>query len=109
MIPLQLVSLVFGLYMLYWSFLSYKKRLFYFRELFFWVAVWSTFILVALFPDTTKLVLQTFRINRVMDLLMILALIFLSIVTYRVYIDNRQLTKKLQDLVRQEAIDRHKK
>jgi len=109
MIPLQLVSLIFGLYMLYWSFLSYKKRLFYIRELFFWIVVWSTFILVALFPDTTKLILQTFRINRVMDLLMILALIFLSIVTYRVYIDNRQLTKKLQDLVRQDAINKAKK
>lgn len=104
MIPLQLLSLIFGLYMLYWSFLSYKKRLYYFNELVFWVVVWSVFILVSMFPDNLKFVLQSFRISRTMDLLMIIAFMILWFVTFKNYTDNRQIRKKLSDLVRQEAI-----
>ena len=104
MIPLQIISLIFGLYMLYWSFLAYKKRLFYFNELLFWVGIWTIFMLVTLFPDTVKFLLQTFRIIRVMDLFMIIAFMVLWFVTYKNYIDNRTLRRKLNDLVRQTAI-----
>jgi len=110
MIPLQIISLLFGLYMLYWSFLSYKKRLYYFNELVFWVIVWTAFILISLFPDTVKIILQTFEIIRVMDLLMILAFMVLSVITFKNYTENRVLKKKLSDLVRSEAIkNAHKK
>ena len=101
---LQLVSIIFGLYMLYWSFLVYKKRLIYVRELWFWAVVWVAFMGVVLLPDSTKEVLQTFRINRVMDLLMITTFVILWFVTFRNYVENKQLRKKLQDLIRETAI-----
>jgi hypothetical protein len=104
MILLQLLSVTFGLYMFYWSFLVYKKRLIYIRELIFWVLIWVVFIVVSLLPDSTKLVLQTFRITRTMDLLMIISFMVLWLVVYRNYIDNRKTKKKLQDLVSQDAI-----
>lgn len=104
MILLQLLSATFGLYMLYWSFLIYKKRLIYIRELVFWAVVWTGFIGVSLLPDSTKLVLQTFKISRTMDLLMIVSFIVLWLVAYRNYIDNRRVKRKLQDLVRQSAV-----
>ncbi len=106
MILLQLLSATFGLYMLYWSFLVYKKRLIYIRELVFWAVVWVVFIGVSLLPDSTKLVLQTFKITRTMDLLMILSFMVLWLVAYRNYSDNRKIKRKLQDLVRQDAIKR---
>lgn len=106
MIALQLVSILFGLYMLYWCFLVYKKRIIYVRELVFWVVVWVGFMTVAILPETTKVILQTFKINRVMDLLMIVTFIILWIVSYRNYFENRQLKKRLGDLVRGVAIRR---
>lgn len=105
MTALQLVSVLFGLYMFYWSFLVYKKRLIFVREFFFWFLVWLFFVLAVLFPDSTKLVLQTFRITRAMDLFMIISFMVLWLVTYRNYIENRRVKRKLQDLVRQEAIN----
>ena len=104
MIALQLISIVFGLYMLYWSFLVYKKRLIYINELFFWVVVWVSFMGVVLLPESTKTILQTFKINRTMDLLMILTFFVLWMITFRNYTENKQLRKKLQDLVRSMAI-----
>ncbi len=108
MFALQLVSVFFGLYMLYWSFLSYKKRLFYINELVFWALIWTSFIYITIFPDTVKFVLQTFSIYRVMDLFMILAFMVLWLVTYKNYVDNRQLRKKLYDLVKKDAIEKAK-
>ncbi len=104
MIGLQLFSILFGLYMLYWCFLVYKKRLIYIRELGFWVLVWVVFMLVVLLPESTKSVLQTFRIERTMDLLMIITFVVLWGITFRNYVENKQLKKKLQDLVRALAI-----
>ncbi len=104
MILLQLFSVAFGLAMLYWSFVIYKKRLIFIKELVFWSLVWLVFILVSLFPETTNVVLQTFKINRMMDLYMIVAFIILWLVAYRNYIENRVIKRKLQDLVRQAAI-----
>jgi len=101
---LQLVSIFFGLYMLYWCFLVYKKRLIYIRELTFWVVVWSLFMIVVVFPNSTKSVLQTFKINRTMDLLMILTFVVLWFVAFRNYIENKQQKRKLQDLVRNLAM-----
>lgn len=106
MMALQLVSIIFGLYMLYWSFLVYKKRLIYRNELFFWVVVWVSFMVVVMLPESTKDILQVFKINRVMDLLMILTLVVLWFVTFKNYVENKQLRKKLQDLVRTTAINK---
>lgn len=104
MIFLQLLSLLFGLFMLYWSFFIYKKRIIYLSELVFWVLVWSVFILIALFPSSTNFILQTLHINRTMDLIMIVAFMILWGVTYQNYLNNKKLTKKFQDFVRSKAI-----
>lgn len=103
MIPLQIISIIFGLYMFYWSFLSYKKRLFYINELYFWISVWTLFIVVTVLPDTVKFVLQTFQISRTMDLLMILAFMVLWFISFRNYTENQQLKKKLFEMIREEA------
>lgn len=104
MIFLQLLSLLFGLFMLYWSFYIYKKRIIYITELIFWVAIWFVFILIALFPGSTSFILQTLRITRTMDLVMIVAFMILWAITYKNYITNKKLTKKFQEFVRQKAI-----
>lgn len=104
MMALQLVSIFFGLYMLYWCFLIYKKRLIYIRELVFWAVIWMLFMVVVIFPESTRSILQTFKISRTMDLLMILTFVVLWFITFRNYIENKQLKKKLQDLVREVAI-----
>jgi hypothetical protein len=90
--------------MLYWSFLSYKKKLFNLVELLAWVVIWLTFLTVIVFPESVKIILETFKINRTMDLLMILAFMLLWLITYKNYTDNKQLRNKLQDLVKAEAI-----
>ena len=105
MILLQLFSVAFGLSMLYWSFMNYKKRLIFIKELVFWSLVWLVFIVVTLFPESSNMLLQTFKINRMMDLYMIVAFIVLWLVAYRNYIENRIIKRKLQDLVRQAAIN----
>jgi hypothetical protein len=70
----------------------------------FWISVWTLFMTVAILPETVKFILQTFQINRVMDLLMILAFMVLSIVTFRNYSENRQLRKKVYEFIKNDAI-----
>lgn len=104
MIPLQLLSLLFGLFMVYWSFFIYKKRIIYLSELSFWSLTWVIFIAIALFPGSTTSILETFHINRTMDLVMILAFMVLWTVAFKNYLENKKLKKKFQDFVRHDAI-----
>jgi len=104
MIPLQLLSLLFGLFMLYWSFYIYKKHVIAIIELFFWTFIWLSFIVIALFPESTKFILQTFRINRTLDLVTIIAFMVLWIVSYKNYLNNKLLKRKLEQLVKDLAI-----
>lgn len=108
MIPLQLLSLLFGLFMLYWSFYIHKKHIIAISELSFWSLIWVGFITIALFPDSTKLILQTFHINRTLDLVTIIAFMVLWVVSYRNYLNNKVIRRKLEQLVRDLAISESK-
>jgi hypothetical protein len=104
MIQLQILCLLFALAMLYWSYLSYKRHLIRVAELVSWMCVWGGVALVVVFPESTTIFLEKLRINRTMDLLVVLGLMVVWIVLFANHLENRRLRRKLQDLVREIAI-----
>lgn len=101
---LQILALLFALAMLYWTHSSYRRGTVRLPEALLWFAVWGGFCLVVAFPGSTTVFLQRLRINRAMDLFMILGFMMVWVVLFLNHLELRRLQKKLQDLVRELAL-----
>src|SRR3989344_9033410 len=104
MVIFQLGLFCFGLYMLFWVFLVYKKRIIFVNELIVWSLIWLFFLASILFPDLLEKITYRLGVVRVLDLIMVLSFVALWITSYKNYVDNQQIKKKFSDFVRQEAI-----
>lgn len=109
MLLLQILSVVFGLFMLYVVRIHRRKNHLESFEYGAWVALWVTFILLAIFPESFNGVVQTLHIARVFDLLVVIALMIMVFLTFTNRIEQKKLQQKLEHMVRQKAIDDVKK
>lgn len=109
MIPLQVVSVVFGLFMMYVVRIHRRKNHLESIEYGAWMALWLLFIVIAIFPESFNGVVQTLHIARVFDLLVVIALMIIVFLTFTNRIEQKKLQQKLEHMVRQKAIDDVKK
>lgn len=105
MLLLQIVSVVFGLFMLYVVRIHRRKQHLDSFETGIWIALWSIFIFLAIFPQTVNGIVQTLNIARVFDLLVIIALMIVVFLTFQNRIETKKLEKKVERIVRKRAID----
>lgn len=104
MIPVQGLSVLFGLAMLYVARIHFRKRHLTKLEFSLWLSVWLGFIFLAFFPQLVSGIAQRLHIARVFDLLVIAALMILTVLTYINRIAQRQVQQKVMALVRERAI-----
>ncbi|MBR9699776.1 DUF2304 domain-containing protein [Candidatus Woesearchaeota archaeon] len=100
---IQIIGLFFGLFMIYYSFMHYKRKEYTLKEFTFWVLLWIIFIYIAFFPNSLDFIVKQLNIARTMDLFIILgfmALISMFIYTYTLVRINQ---KKLEHIVRKIA------
>lgn len=109
MIPLQAISVIFGLFMMYVVRIHRRKSHLESVEYGAWMALWLLFIVIAIFPESFNGIVQTLHIARVFDLLVVLALMIVVFLTFINRIDQKKLQQKLEKIVRQKAIDDAKK
>jgi hypothetical protein len=103
----QIIGILFAMFMIYVSFLNWKKSDISRSEMSFWLLLWIIFILITLFPKILQ-GLSTFLVfTRVMDLLMVIAFMILTIIGYMNHISNRELEKKIERLVKNQAIKKY--
>ena len=101
---IQITGILFGLFMIYYSFLSYKRKEFTTREISFWSAVWVVFILISMFPNILSPIVKIGGFLRVLDLLIISGFIFLITAIFYTYTIVRKNQVKLEKLVREMAM-----
>lgn len=103
---IQVFGIVFGAFMLYMSFLQWKKREFTFNEWAFWSVFALAFSGISLFPDVINPITAALRLERKLDLFIILGFMFLIAATFYSYRVVRKTQKSLEELVRQLALER---
>lgn len=108
MIFLQTVCLLFGLLMMYVVRIHRLKQHLPTFEARAWLVVWVVFIFLAIFPQTVGGLAQTLNISRVFDLLVIIAFMVLTYLTFTNRITYRKLEKKFEDIIRKKALDEKK-
>lgn len=104
LIGIQIISLVFALFMMYWVFLHFKKRDINFTENVIWQIIWAGFIFLTLFPRSLDFIISSFQIVRVMDLAMILGFMILTVLGFSNYIRQKQIEKKIEKIIREIAL-----
>lgn len=105
MMLLQGISIIFGLFMLYVVRIHRRKGHMEAFEYGAWMGMWVIFILLAIFPQTVQGFTQRLNIARVFDLLVIISLMVLVYISFQNRISYKRLEKKLEQIIRKNAID----
>ena len=104
LLGVQIIGLLFGFFMMYYTFLHYKRKEFTIREYSFWLALWALFIVVTLFPVILDPILKTLSIARALDFFVIVGFLFLIGAIFYTYTIVRKNQKKLEEIVRNMAM-----
>lgn len=109
LLGVQIVGILFGLFMAYLTFLHMKRNEFTSKESVFWILVWAGFIFVTVLPGSLDWVVRdVLSIARTMDFFIIAGFMFLIGITFYNYTLLRKNQKKVEDLVRKIAIEKAK-
>lgn len=103
---IQIVGILFGLFMLYLTFLHQKRKEFSAKEYLFWILSWIIFIIIAIFPNILAPFVKGLRLGRIMDLLTIFGFLFVIGVSFYNYIKLKNVNKKVEMVVRKIAINK---
>ena len=104
MISVQILAILFVLWMTYFTFLHFRRKEFTFWEYAFWQAVWLGLAVVVIFPKSTSFITRTFGFYRALDFLTVGAIVILLGVTFRNYVLLRRLQRQLEDTIRKLAL-----
>ena len=106
---IQIAGFLFGLFMIYYSFLNYKRKEFTTKEFSLWIFLWIIFIIITLFPNFLDPVVKSLSFARAFDLLVISGFIFLIALIFYIYTITRKNQKQLETIVRLIAMKKNKK
>ena len=103
---IQIAGFLFGLFMLYYSFLNYKRKEFKIGEFIFWVSAWAVFTLIAMVPSILDPLVKSLGFLRTLDLLVISGFLFLMITNFYTHTITRKNQKQVEAIVRELALKR---
>jgi hypothetical protein len=108
-IGLQIIALIFAFSMIYFVVLHYKRGEISKSEIISWMVMWAAAIVVIVFPELLRTFASTFLVTRVFDLMVIAGFILVISLVTSSYIRTKKLEKKLEEMVRREALKKAKK
>ncbi|MCH8003349.1 MAG: DUF2304 domain-containing protein [Nanoarchaeota archaeon] len=103
---IQILGILFGFFMMYYTFLQHKRKEFTIKEYSFWFLFWGAFVIITLFPQILDPLLSTLNIARTLDFFIIAGFLFTMFVVFYTYTIVRKNQRKLEKVVRSIAIKR---
>ena len=100
----QIIALLFAFCMIYFAILHYKKGELSKSEIGSWLIMWVCTIIIVIFPELLRNFASTFLVTRVFDLMVISGFIVVISLVSSAYLRTKRIEKKLEDMVRREAI-----
>jgi len=108
-IGIQIVGVLFGLFMIYLTFLHQKRKEFSAKEYLFWTLSWIVFIIIAIFPNILAPFVEGLKLGRIMDLLTIFGFLFVIGISFYNCISLKKTKKKVEGIVRKIAVKEEKR
>ena len=101
----QILGALFGLLLLYLAFVHQKRREFTIKEWVAWSGLAIVFIIFAVFPQVLDPITVRLRFFRTLDLMVILGFMFMVVAIFYTYALARSNQKKMEFVIRTEAIN----
>ena len=101
---IQLIAIVFGVGMAFWTYRAYRRRDLLSVEAAVWIVVWVGLILVSAFPDALRNVVGPLKVARLLDLVIIAGILLLSTMVFLLNGRVRRLERRIVELVRRLAL-----
>jgi hypothetical protein len=105
---IQILGVLFGFFMMYYTFLHWKRKEITFKEYSAWQVLWILFLIVAVFPQILDPIVKSLSLARTMDFFIILGFMFLIGALFYTYIIVRKNQNKLEEIVRKIAMEKRK-
>jgi hypothetical protein len=104
MIGIQILAILFVVWMTYFSYLHYRRREFTLFEFIFWQLMWVGLTVVVVLPKSVDFILKSFSISRTFDLVVIVGIVLLFGITFRNYVLLKRTERKVEEMTRQLAM-----
>jgi len=105
---IQILGIIFGLFMIYYCYLKLKRKEFNNIEFGFWLFSWAVLIFLVLFPHSMDfLVKGVLNMSRTLDFFIIIGFMFLIGLTFYTYSIVKKLNKKIETIVRETAFKKN--
>ncbi|HET9849715.1 MAG TPA: DUF2304 domain-containing protein [Candidatus Dormibacteraeota bacterium] len=101
---LQVLTLLFGVAMAYLTYVGFRRHQFGIGGLVFWEIVWLALVLVSIVPLPHQPLSRALGAARLLDLAIVVAILIMSTVTYRTYVAVQLMRRRLEELVRTQAL-----
>lgn len=105
---LQITGILFGIMMLYYSHLQFKRKAFSTQDFAIWSIIWTVFILTSIFPSYLSIITSALSLERRLDLLVISAILFVVALTFHNHIRLKRNQRKLERAIRGMALNEKK-
>ena len=107
-LEIQVVGSLFAVFMIYYSFLKYKRKEFTAKEFVFWLVLWVLLIVISLFPYILDPISKKLNFARNFDLIVIAGFLFLILAIFYTYTLAKKNQKQLEAIVREISIRKKK-
>jgi len=102
---IQLLGIMFGIAMMYFTFVKYKRKELSRNEILFWFVGWTLMVLVAIKPSALDFISGHLNFYRRLDFFVVLGFFVLLGLGFFNYSTVKKMERKLELYVRREAID----
>ena len=107
LLGIQVIGVLFALFMLYMTFLYKKRKEFTKKEFYFWIITWIAFIFLVLFPHAFDFIIKdVLSFSRTLDFFIVSGFMFIIGVVFYTYTVTAKTHKKVDKIVRKIAIDK---
>ena len=106
---IQLIGIMFTIFMVYLTFLNYKQNKFSNVEWIAWLFAWIIFLVITLFPRVLNPILETLNLYRAMDFYISIGFLFFIILMFNAHASLKSVQRKVETITRELAIERVKR
>jgi len=103
---IQILGTLFAIFMIYYTFLHYKRKELTIKEYLFWIVLWLVFIVLTLFPHILQPILKPIGFARALDFFIVAGFLFLIGSMFYIYLLVRGNQKRLEEIVRKLAFEK---
>ena len=105
---IQLLGVIFGIAMIYFTFVKYKRKELTRTEFMFWLGCWVLLVVIAIIPYALDPIIAPLHFYRRLDFFVVLGFFVLLMLGFHSYTSLKRVEKKVEKFVREEALNKAK-